>query len=936
MRKSAVLTFLFIVFSISSVFGQVIKSGDQYYLSGKIIVKFKSEESENRLQKQNIINEILGSDYEINQLYPSNTLQKGTSGDLSKIAEIKYNGPREPKYISKKLSNLENIEWAEPRYVYPLVYEPNDSSYLDGYQWYLHKINAEQAWDISKGSEEVVIGIVDTGVDWDHPDLAENIWNNPNEIEGNGIDDDNNGMIDDIRGWDFGGTTGTADNDPKEDRPDHGTHVAGIASGVTDNSIGIASIGFNCKIMPVKVSQDDVRDETGNALVVYGYEGIKYAADNGAKIVNCSWGGSGYSDYGKSIIDYVLEKGVLVVGAAGNEQRGDIIYPAKYFGVLSVGSTASDDKLSWFSNYGVELDVTAPGTSIYATWQDDDYDHLSGTSMASPLTAGLAGLVASKFTDYDPYQIAEQIRVNTDNIDNRNLPYAELIGSGRINAYKTLNNENSISVRATDIQLVDEVDDGVFLPGEKVEIRMNFKNYLSSILNFNVEISTSSSMIEILEGSKSYGGRTSGEEFDNYGDPFEFRIKEETPSNEQIRLKFEYSDGFGYTDFQGIEIFVNPSYRTQIGNDLKLSITSDGNIGFDDFPFNNVGDGWRFRDNGNILFEGALIYGTSQENLADAARTGSSSNQDFELIDPIRISVPGSKADYQGYTSFNEDILNLETELYTYSFTEAPDNQYIILEYNFINYTESLIEGFRTGLFFDLDIGASGSNFAKYDNEGNFGYSYLSGSDIDAPRYGAAVISNDKYGFHAINNGDSESGNIEIYNDFTKYEKWTSISSGLTVTETGPNDASMVTACGPFDIESQDTLTVAFVLAAGNGLSNLREQITQARIKYNQIVTSVNDENEESIPKVFSLEQNYPNPFNPVTNIAFRIPKSDKVKLEIFNVLGQKITTLVDEFLSPGVYIYKWNPDKNLNSGIYFYRITTESYLKTRKMLLVK
>jgi hypothetical protein len=215
---------------------------------------------------------------------------------------------------------------------------------------------------------------VDTGVDFTHPDLAGNIFtNNITDTEFPG----------DTHGWDFGGESGTADNDPHEDisiysNGYHGTHVAGIASAVTNNSEGIASVGYNCSILPVKVSRNNNRSDNGLPYVVYGFEGIKYAADKGAKVINCSWGGYSYSNYEQEIINYAISKGALLLPLPGNDNTNELHYPSSYSGVLSVGWQNSGNDLrpvyivgneTSGGNYGTAVDVMAPGTSVLSTGQ---------------------------------------------------------------------------------------------------------------------------------------------------------------------------------------------------------------------------------------------------------------------------------------------------------------------------------------------------------------------------------------------------------------------------------------------------------------------------------------------------------------------------------------------------------------------------------------
>ena len=247
-------------FAQSSITEQVIQKREQHYLSNTIIIKFKVApllKSNNTIVLSDKLTQLLGSAGLVssNNLFASRAADKETG--LDKISVVKYSSDIDPQILASKISKLGDVEWAEPKFVYPVEFIPNDPLYSS--QYALAKIKAVEAWNISTGDTSVIIAIIDTGVDWDHPDLAANVWRNWDEIPGNGIDDDFNGFVDDVRGWDFGGLNGTPDNNPMEDRPDHGTHVAGDASAVTDNSIGVASIGFKSKIMAVKTNRDDLR-----------------------------------------------------------------------------------------------------------------------------------------------------------------------------------------------------------------------------------------------------------------------------------------------------------------------------------------------------------------------------------------------------------------------------------------------------------------------------------------------------------------------------------------------------------------------------------------------------------------------------------------------------------------------------------------------------
>ncbi len=916
----------------------VIQKGNTYYFADRVVVKLK-EIPNSTIEGKVVLSEDFKNIIEqfdvqkVEQKFKLNASSSKEAVDLSKIVTIFTNAIVDPEFAASKIAKHKSVEWAEPHYLYELAYVPNDPSHAS--QYALSKISAEQAWDTNTGDASIIIAIDDTGVDWDHPDLAANIWQNNDPVDG--ADSDGNGYVDDINGWDFGGLNGTPDNDPTEDRPDHGTHVAGISSAVTNNGVGVSSIGFNCTIMPVKTAQDDIRNQFGQALIAYGYEGIIYAADNGAHVINCSWGGSNYSIAGKAAIDYAISKGTLIVGASGNENSSTVIYPAAYDGVLSVGSTTSTDSRSSFSNYGKQLDVLAPGSSIYNTWQNDTYATLSGTSMASPLTAGLAGLVFNQFPSYTPLQVAEQIRVNADNIDLINPGFVGLLGTGRINALNALTNSNSISVRAVSYSFIDESDgDGIFEPGENVSIEMSFLNYLNSTSNLSVSIETSASGITINNSNYSAGSVGTLGSFNNNSNKFQFTISPSISFNADVDFKINYTDG-SYEDFEWITVRVNPTYSTQSGNNITLTLTSKGALGFDDYSANVQGEGFKFIDGPNLMFEGAFMYGTSSTKVMDAARISSTQSTDFTTVLPLVINVPGAVADQQGVTKFNDDgagsnKLGIETELNSYSFSSTEHENFIILKYILKNTTASAINDVRAGLFFDWDlIESTGANdLTSYDATDDFAYAYHQGGNPDT-YVGAAVLSSSGNGYRGILN-DGSQGGINIYDNFSDAEKWTALSSGIQNTSLPAGDISFVVSGAPVNITADGTAEVTFALAAGDNLEDLRTAIQASRTKYN-LITDVEDET--TIPVKFNLAQNFPNPFNPTTKINFSIPESGIVNLKIYDLLGREVAKLINSEMQPGNYSYDFNAGQ-LSSGMYFYKIEAGKFSQTRKMMLLK
>ncbi|MCS7074313.1 MAG: S8 family serine peptidase, partial [Bacteroidia bacterium] len=353
---------------------------------------------------------------------------------LQKYYEVRFSKIAEVYSLMERINRLSYIELTEQKPIMRQFLTPND---VNSQQWYINKIAAPLAWDLSTGNPEIVIAIVDDAVRTTHQDLTGNIWVNPLEIPNNNFDDDGNGYIDDINGWDVSNN----DNNPNPVNPSnfsftHGTHCAGIASAKTNNGLGIASIGFSCKIMAVKCKPDG---DTGPNLPDV-YDGVQYAIAAGARVISMSWGSDQGGSFGQAIMNAANSYDIVLVAAAGNDNVSTPFFPASYQNVISVGSTSTSDAKSSFSNYGSTIDVMAPGSNIYSTLagSNTSYGNQSGTSMACPMVAGLCGLILSLNPDLYPYEVENCLKNGCDNIDAQNPNYIGQIGAGRINAYQSL------------------------------------------------------------------------------------------------------------------------------------------------------------------------------------------------------------------------------------------------------------------------------------------------------------------------------------------------------------------------------------------------------------------------------------------------------------------------------------------------------------------
>ncbi len=353
---------------------------------------------------------------------------------LKQIVRVYFRDAKDIGALMKELAANPMVEYAEPVPLNVTGYTPNDlgSNTTTG-QWGLYKIKGREAWDISKGDSAITVAVVDDGMNIFHNDLNNNVWRNPKEIAGNKIDDDNNGYVDDIFGFDVG------DKDPDPFHPNtnftHGTHVGGIAGAVSNNQLGVASIGYNISLMAVKCT---FNSQSSTASIPMGYEGVTYAASAGANIINCSWSSGQFSQTAQTVIDFAVSKGSIVVAAASNDGVEQIRYPAAYDGVIAVASTDINDNKSSFSNYGTWVDVSAPGSRIRSTIATGSYSTFDGTSMATPMVAGLLGLMKSHNPNVTNAQLEQCLVSSAEPIDALNQTYAGKIGSGRIDAEKSL------------------------------------------------------------------------------------------------------------------------------------------------------------------------------------------------------------------------------------------------------------------------------------------------------------------------------------------------------------------------------------------------------------------------------------------------------------------------------------------------------------------
>jgi len=475
------------------------------YVPGEFIVKLKKDTIYSRFALFTTLNE----------KYQVHSLEKVFPNAENTILDNIYlfHVPIESDILSivTEYASCPEVVYAEPNGI-PIACDiPNDANFSS--QWHLHNtgqvvltnwyghnysgipdadIDAPEAWDIETGSPDVVIAIIDSGIDYTHPDLAPNIWNNTDEIPENSIDDDHNGYIDDIRGWDF-----YHNNSNVTDGNGHGTMCAGVAGAVGDNAIWGAGVAWNCKIMPVRIA-----NQNWDTTTVYAANGIRYAADNGANICSMSFGWWSPPSIIMDAVNYAYDKGVFLCAAAGNSNNWQKLYPGAFENVTAVAMTNQNDSRcspkdwggTWGSQYGNWVDIAAPGNIIYTTmptyhviFNDDgmpqNFAWGCGTSFASPMVAGVAALLLSKDPSLTPDQVKALLCGNVD-------PYnsTEYIGTGRLNAQKAL----------LGLQLFE----GVKIKGG-LEVKMTITNNAATdFINVNCQIHVEGGILSMINKTK--------------------------------------------------------------------------------------------------------------------------------------------------------------------------------------------------------------------------------------------------------------------------------------------------------------------------------------------------------------------------------------------------------------------------------------------------
>lgn len=814
---------------------------------GSIIIKFKSSFSTQTSEGQASVPALQAVLTQLgattlqhkfpHTLYPDP--DKPGAVNLRLVYQLNFDAALPVEKVRRLLLQTNTLEYAEPIYQRQVLSQPNDpyadSTRADG-QYYLKKIQAYRAWDYTQGDTSMVIGIVDTGAQFTHEDMVGKVkYNYADPIDG--IDNDGDGYVDNFRGWDFV----DRDNDPSALGNGHGLLVAGVAVGRANNGVGIAGIAHGCKYLPIRVF-------TTNNILIGGFEGIVYAADHGCKIINLSWGGpGGRSQFEQDVINYAaINRDAVIVAAAGNSNADLDFYPASYDHVISVAFTNAADVKTNSATYSQKVSLTAPGSDILTTWNRDDvsYAPVGGSSFASPIVAGVAALVRSRFPQYTADQVAAQLRQTADNIYGvpGNEAYLGKLGTGRVNAHRAVTRTDLREVRVLTTSFTPQRD--IYLLGETLTLTAEVQNMLQPVSHLQVTASSLSPYLTVLSGRLTANELTTLERTANTSSPFQLQVASSTPVNTSATIKYHLTADKGYQSDQYLTIILNPGYVKVDAGDLQLTITGRGNLGYDGMG-SNLGESVTYKKGNTLLWEGGLVVATSATRVSDRLHSrGGNTSQSFYALTQTALNNQSVRATQEAMGIFRDSLpdparprsVGLRIRQRAATWDTAPDRDYALVEYTLTNITADTLRPLHAGLFMDWDLPLSAMrNIATWDATRSLGYVY--DPSVSTIYAGVKLLSGGTATVYSMDNNAPASHPVRPNdsNGFTRAEKFLTLSNGTTRPTAGlPSGADVAQVVGTAlqKLAPGDSVKVAFAVLSASSLGGLQAAADAAQHRY--------------------------------------------------------------------------------------------------------
>ncbi|UCD18087.1 MAG: S8 family peptidase, partial [Candidatus Zixiibacteriota bacterium] len=790
----------------------------------------------------------------------------------------------------------------------------------------------------------------DTGIRGTHPALY-NSWK--------GLDDDSlAAWFDPIDGEKFPHTFSV-------ERFWHGTHTMGTMVGI-ENSIG-DTIGVAPEAQWISAGVIDI---PGASII----DAFEWAADPDGDpntisdvpdVINHSWGVRnvelGCDTYFWQMIDNTEALGIVNVFAAGNDSNDvTIANPANRPGCFAVGALDSietiDTSIAVFSSRGpsdcdgttIKPNVVAPGVAIRSAIPGTDYDSYQGTSMAAPHVAGAVALLRQAAPDATVDEIKQALQ-------NSCIPLG-LSSPNNTFGYGLINIPSAIAALAPisnpDLRIYS-YDFGSVEPGGTISAPVVIANRGGTLNDVYGKITGGAGVVTYTTDSLDFG--TVAYNDTAWSDvEFQVTVNDTVTPGSLISVDFDLHGFGGYS--KAARLYIRVSQKPEIGyfthntGEVQFTVSNYGQYGFSTFSFLPLGySGFTFGGI-NTLYEATFMVGTDATHVSDGGRNiMPEPDNDFSVAPGgnLIVSDPGARANQETSCAFNdskaERPIGLEIHQKSYSWNTAPDNQYIILEYEIRNVSDSQVPDIYAGLYLNWDAaGYIQRNIGTYSASENMGYIFRSQTGFDSSSFrGTSVIRPDFVASHRIV-GQRSVGSTFFWLPYPETDKYDALSGGIvtdTITGHDTLDLAHLLSVGPFTLLPGQSDTAVFALSAANSLSELQAVALQAKDKY-LITSDIEIVETDILPDNFVLHQNYPNPFNMITTVSFSLAARSEVSLSVFNLLGKRVIDLVDRQLAAGVYQVRWDGRDGrgdpVASGIYFCRLRYGSESRTRKMILLK
>ncbi len=832
-------------------------------------------------------------------------------GLLEQVAVVFHDPALSPWEASARWLALTDVVWAEPYYVPEVCRVPDDPRFLA--QQHLTMIRCPEAWDtLADYDEGTAVAVVDGGIDVQHGDLAANVLLNDGERY-DGLDNDGNGFIDDYRGWNF--ATGTDDAGALIQATPlsvlHGTHVAGIVSAATDNGLETAGVTWNSPVLCVAAGHPN----EDNA-VVFGFHGLLYAAERGARVINCSWGRSGPpSALETAVIDYLATLGILVCAAAGNAGADEPFYPAAYDDVLAVANVDDSGARSTDSNFGRWIQLAAPGESILSLLPDDGTGRLSGTSMASPSVAGCAAMVWTAAPWLTPNGVAGRLAITARNIAEQNPGFSGLLGAGLVDAAAAVTYDGpGYAVERVQIDTPLE-------PGLTVPLTLHLRNELADGAgSVDIQLTALNPGVEVGVGSVRVAALAAGENSVVPG--FSLALADDLDPGSEIPLVWDLTwtwQGSDYGVRHRSRHLVSRAFVDLNEGEIRMSLAGNGRIGFAGIGGGTGDDGFgvRYVPGGqhdepwpptNHLFEGALLVATGPDRISDAARVAPDGAfaPDFIALDPTStpqrlpaLHLANGDSLAQAAASFHDggapDPLQVQVDWQ--ALVPDLDRQLpaALVVVTLRNVGPGSLANLHYGFFLDWDLQPDGFLLPPVANSGYLaaGGSHAVITMANQPsglHVATALVpmGNEAQRYRTIDNPrvGAPPGEWGVHDGFTDREKWDALSTASVVTDVSGSDVSQFWAAGPVSLARDAGLRFALVIVAGTSAAGIDQRIADA----SDLAREVMEQQLPGLPEYpFSVGLASPNPAAAGISLAVRGDPTSAWRLLVYDLRGRLV-----------------------------------------------